>query len=167
MMVWLCHVCSYYGDYCEFYNPCWSSPCLHGATCLNLVVGSFRCQCRTGYYTQHVNVSRTDWSADQNFGLCLGLNGLGWASISVSKIQSQSWFVSRWLGLLLLLWTQCRTGYYGSTCENIDGCASSPCQNGASCSSASRLSCCTQSWTLQEEQQQHTSYAVLHNSVRQ
>jgi len=141
MMVWLCHVCSYYGDYCEFYNPCWSSPCLHGATCLNLVVGLFRCQCRTGYYTQHVNVSRTDWSPDQNFGLglCLGLSGLGWASISVSRIQSQSWFVSRGLGLLLLLWTQCRTGYYGSTCENIDGCASSPCQNGASCSSASRL----------------------------
>jgi len=31
----------------------------------------------------------------------------------------------------------CRPGYYGATCDHVDGCASNPCQNGASCSNTS------------------------------
>jgi len=91
---------SYYGDRCEFYNPCWSSPCQHGATCLNLIVGTFRCQCQTGYYGPTcADIDGCASSPCQNGALCRNTSATGNYECA------------------------CAAGYVGPTCAEYDPCS--------------------------------------------
>ncbi|XP_069941984.1 uncharacterized protein [Cherax quadricarinatus] len=39
----------YFGGTCEYQDPCFSSPCQHGGSCINLTDTDFVCQCTLGY----------------------------------------------------------------------------------------------------------------------
>jgi len=106
----------YTGERCEAaINPCDSSPCLSGGTCIELSVGGYSCVCpadRRGVRCDQV-VEPPDCQSlsCRNGGTC-------WCLGDRSACQCA-----------------CRSGFTGPSCENhVDPCRSlRPCLNGASC----------------------------------
>jgi len=105
----------YTGNRCEqAINPCDSSPCLSGGTCIELSVGGFSCLCpadRRGVRCDQVLGPRDCQSLRcRNGGTC-------WCVEGTSSCRCE-----------------CQPDFTGSGCETpINPCGSLPCLNGASC----------------------------------
>lgn len=105
-------------------DECASSPCLHGATCVDGVNG-YTCSCASGYTGTHCETEINECAPTPclNGATCTDLVGAFNCT--------------------------CAGGYIGTRCEvDIDECASAPCQHGATCADfVNRFECyCVSGW---------------------
>uniref|UniRef100_A0A8C5KFS9 Notch 3 n=1 Tax=Jaculus jaculus TaxID=51337 RepID=A0A8C5KFS9_JACJA len=145
----------YAGAHCQYEaNPCLSQPCLHGGVCKPTHLG-FRCTCREGFTGSQCQTP-VDWCNQmpcQNGGRCVQTGAYcvcppGWSgrhcdiqSLPCREVAAQMGEGServaggrRASGGASNLCVCCPAGYYGDNCEDdVDECASQPCQNGGSC----------------------------------
>ncbi|PIO32615.1 hypothetical protein AB205_0209180, partial [Aquarana catesbeiana] len=105
---------SFFGERCQFVNPCSSSPCQNGGTCNAEFRGGVRytCTCPLGYQDSRC-LTRKD-------NACLSgpcRNG-GTCELVLNEKNYRC---------------RCPPGWTGDTCQQADPCASNPCGNGGTC----------------------------------
>ncbi|XP_067680460.1 protein jagged-1-like [Haliotis asinina] len=132
-----CHD-GYTGVNCEIdMDPCNPNPCKHGSSCFN-IQGDFYCHCRDGFDGKDCSQMRST-CAEQS---CEVIDSCtisipsnesvgGFRLISSSVCGHHGICISQPSGRFSCA---CETGYTGTYChENIDDCASNPCQNNGTC----------------------------------
>ena len=110
-------------------NECMSSPCLHGADCLesadtpDIAVGKFSCICTSGWQGDRCHVDTDECASGpcRNSAGCIDSTGSG--TIPVGSYVCD-----------------CVSGWDGTHCElDVNECLSHPCHNGGSCSDSTSL----------------------------
>lgn len=149
--------------YCNNTDECASSPCLHGATCLD-GANSFMCDCAPGYngILCQTDINECDSNPCENGGTCLdGVNSfhcscsLGYSGFMCqtdinechSNPCSNGGTCIDGLGSFIC---HCAPGFSGNMCQtDINECGSNPCQNGGTClDGINGFECdCTQAFT--------------------
>ena len=103
----------FYGDRCEFVNPCSDVTCSNNAVCVNTSQTEYECKCADGFFGENC----------QKFDPC-------------SRTPCQHGGVCHNVTQTLFTCT-CSLGHYGAHCEHLDPCFSQPCQNSGECSNTS------------------------------
>ena len=101
---------TYYGDRCQYLNPCQNSTCLHGLCQINPISLAAQCACYAGWTGTYCETSIACLSNPCINGTC---------------ISSSSGYTCN-----------CITGYSGLQCQyriNTTLCQSNPCRNAGTC----------------------------------
>ncbi|XP_076822074.1 protein crumbs-like isoform X2 [Clavelina lepadiformis] len=144
----LCNGTGYQGRHCnDDVNECLSNPCGNNSTCFNRP-GDYVCLCGQGYQGKYCN-EKVDYCISlpcQNDGVCrnadssyececvIGFTGKN-CQDEVDRCEGNSCnpYNEICVSKLYTYICVCREGFGESNCTNIDECASSPCQNNATC----------------------------------
>ncbi|KAG0423385.1 hypothetical protein HPB47_000836, partial [Ixodes persulcatus] len=101
----------YYGDTCDWFDPCSQNPCRTFGTCVNTSRDEYRCDCFTGFSGRNCST----------FDPC-ALRPSACLHDGVCRSNASHTFTCL-----------CVDGYYGKTCLHRDPCFSSPCLNQGRC----------------------------------
>ncbi|CAN8002029.1 unnamed protein product, partial [Ixodes hexagonus] len=101
----------YYGDTCDWFDPCSQNPCRTFGTCVNTSRDEYRCDCFTGFSGRNCST----------FDPC-ALRPSACLHDGVCRSNASHTFTCL-----------CVDGYYGKTCLHRDPCFSSPCLNRGRC----------------------------------
>ncbi|KAK7103541.1 hypothetical protein V1264_018417 [Littorina saxatilis] len=132
----------YTGIFCQIdVDPCSPNPCKNGASCFN-VQGDFFCHCQDGWTGKDCSQARDHCAAEtcEVIDSCtISIPSDNRSNDSVDRFRLISSGVCGKNGLCISqpnggFSCACAPGYAGTYChENIDDCASNPCQNQGTC----------------------------------
>ncbi|XP_042899870.1 adhesion G protein-coupled receptor E2 isoform X1 [Parasteatoda tepidariorum] len=102
----------YYGNSCEFFDPCSQNPCENNGKCLNTTHNEYVCICAEDYSGPNC----------QSYNPCLRRQNPCENGATCEMTTTRNTYVC-----------VCPEGFYGRKCKFRDLCASNPCKNGATC----------------------------------